>query len=80
MTRRDYEKRFSKFPDVVTVNEFRAMLGGICECTARNMLKADLIEHFVIRSAYYIPKKAIIDYLMTDHYQKYRQKLRHSII
>lgn len=29
MTRQDYEKRFLTFPDVVTINEFRAMLGGI---------------------------------------------------
>lgn len=80
MTRRDYERRFSHFPDVVSFEEFRAMLGGICQDSARNILRSDLIEHFVICTAYYIPKKAIIDYLMTDHYQKYRQKLRHSII
>ena len=29
MTRQDYERRFLTFPNVVTINEFRAILGGI---------------------------------------------------
>ena len=36
----DYEKKFRSFPDVVTLNEFRVMLGGISECTARKLINA----------------------------------------
>ncbi len=79
MTRSDYEKRFRTFPDVVTINEFRAMLGGIADSTARNLLKQNTIQHFYIRCTYYIPKQCVIDYLLSDHYMKYRFKLKRGI-
>ena len=79
MTRQDYEKRFLTFPDVVTINEFRAMLGGIGECTARKLLRGNHVEHFYIRGTYYIPKVKIIDYLLSPHYMQYRFKLKHRI-
>lgn len=79
MTRQDYEKRFLTFPDVVTINEFRAMLGGIGECTARKLLRGNHVEHFYIRGTYYIPKVKVIDYLLGPHYMQYRFKLKHGI-
>ena len=79
MTRRDYERKFSTFPDVVTLNEFRAMLGGIADGTARKLLRENHVEHFYIRTTYYIPKEKVIDYLLSDHYMKYRFKLKHGI-
>ena len=79
MTRSDYEKRFHTFPDVVTINEFRAMLGGIGDCTARKLLRQNIILHYYIRCTYYIPKQNVIDYLLSDHYMKYRFKLKHGI-
>lgn len=33
-----YEQLFAPYPDVVTLDEFRAMLGGIGETTARKIL------------------------------------------
>ena len=80
MTRSDYEKRFRTFPDVVTINEFRAMLGGIGDCTARKLLRQNIIPHYYIRCTYYIPKQNVIDYLLSDHYMKYRFKLKHGIL
>ena len=79
MTRQDYERRFLTFPDVVTINEFRAMLGGIGECTARKLLRGNRVEHFYIRGTYYIPKVKVIDYLLSPHYMQYRFKLKHGI-
>ncbi|MBQ1675592.1 MAG: DNA-binding protein [Oscillospiraceae bacterium] len=79
MTRRDYEKRFRNFPDVVTINEFRAMLGGIADSTARKLLKEGHVQCFFIRCTYYIPKVKIIDYLLSKHYMEYRMKLKHGI-
>ena len=79
MTRSDYERKFRNFPDVVTMNEFRAMLGGIAESTARKLLNQNLVEHFYIRCTFYIPKKNVIDYLLSDRFMKYRVKLKHRI-
>jgi hypothetical protein len=79
MTRNDYLKKFASFPDVVTLNEFCAMLGGIGECTARKLLQKNRVEHFYIRCTYYIPKEKVVDYLLSDHYMKYRFKLKHGI-
>ena len=79
MTRQDYEKRFLTFPDVVTINEFRAMLGGIGEGTARKLLRGNHVEHFYVRGTYYIPKVKVIDYLLSPHYMQYRFKLKHGI-
>ena len=74
-----YERKFSISPDAVTLNEFRAMLGGIADGTARKLLRENQVEHFYIRTTYYIPKEKIIDYLLSDHYMKYRFKLKHGI-
>ena len=79
MTRSDYEKKFRSFPDVVTLNEFRPMLGGISECTARKLINQNHVKHFYIRCTFYIPKQYVIDYLLSDHFMKYRFKLKHKI-
>ena len=79
MTRSDYERKFRSFPDVVTMNEFRVMLGGIAESTARKLINQNHVKHFYIRCTFYIPKQCVIDYLLSDHYMQYRFKLRHWI-
>ena len=38
-----YEQLFEPYPDVVTLDEFRAMLGGIGETTARKILHGNHI-------------------------------------
>ena len=67
MTRSDYEKKFRSFPDVVTLNEFRAMLGGISECTARKLINQNHVKHFYIRCTFYI-------YLRTLFQRMYAKK------
>ena len=79
MTRSDYERKFRSFPDVVTMNEFRVMLGGIAESTARKLINQNHVKHFYIRCTFYIPKQCVIDHLLSDHYMQYRFKLRHWI-
>ena len=64
---------------MVTLNEFRAMLGGISECTARKLINQYHVKHFYIRCTFYIPKQYVIDYLLSDHFMKYRFKLKHKI-
>lgn len=40
-TRAHYEKLFAAYPDVVTLPEFQAMLGGIGDSTARKIMRAN---------------------------------------
>ena len=42
-TRAHYEKLFAAYPDVVTLPEFQAMLGGIGDSTARKIMRANMI-------------------------------------
>ena len=79
MTRHEYERRFRFYPDVVTLEELRAMLSGIGESPVRKLLRAGHIQFFYIRTTYYISKEKIIDYMLSDHYQKYRFKLRYGV-
>ena len=79
MTRFEYERKFETYPDLLTIGQFCAMLGGIAESTARRLLQQGLVEHFMIRTTYYIPKIRAIDYIVGQHYRRYRHKLRHRI-
>lgn len=65
--------------DVVTLDEFKAMLGGIGETTARKILHENHIKYFFIRSTYRIPKVWVIEYVLSDHYAQYRQELKVQI-
>ena len=56
MTRFEYERKFETYPDLLTIGQFCAMLGGIADSTARRLLQQGLVEHFMIRTTYYIPK------------------------
>ena len=49
-TRAHYEKLFAAYPDVVTLPEFQAMLGGIGDSTARKIMRANKVKHFYIKS------------------------------
>lgn len=78
MTRSEYLVKFSKYPDIVTIDLFRRMLGGIGDGTARKLLRGNHVEHFYIRNTYFIPKVSVIDYLLSSDYEKYSVKLKHK--
>lgn len=80
MTRKELKILFRDYPDVVSLPEMCAMMGGIGDGTARKLLRSGRIKSFLIRSTYYIPKKCVIDYLLSDHYKMYRQELKHGIM
>lgn len=69
----------ASYPDVVTVPQFRAMLGGIGESTALKLLREKRVQHYFIRGSYLIPKKYIVDYVLSTHYCVYRMKLKARI-
>lgn len=74
-----YEKMFETYPDVVTLPEFREMLGGIGDTTARKLMRENRVKHFCIRRTYLIPKAYVIDYVLSKDYAKYKEKLNVQI-
>lgn len=79
MTRFEYERKFESYPDLLTLEQFRAMLGGIADGTARKLMRENRVEHFMVNTTYYIPKIKAIDYICGQHYRRYRRKLKHCI-
>ena len=59
-TRKYYEQLFNKYPDVVTLSQFRNMLGGIGDGTARKLMRENRVKHYYIRSTYLIPKAWVL--------------------
>ena len=78
-TRKYYEQLFNKYPDVVTLSQFRNMLGGIGDSTARKIMRANKVKHFYIRCTYLIPKACVIDYVLSEDYAKYSKTLKARI-
>lgn len=78
-TRKQYEQLFASYPDVVTIPEFCRMLGGIGDGTARKLLRENYVQHFYIRTTYLIPKEWVIDYVLSDHYNEYKESLKVQI-
>lgn len=74
--RKKYEEFFEKYPDLVTLGQFREMLGGIGDSTARKLMQENRVQHFIIRHTYLIPKTYVIDYVLSDDYIKYKKQLR----
>ncbi len=77
-TREHYEKLFEAYPDVVTLPEFAKMLGGIGDSTARKLMRGNHVQHFCIRHTYLIPKTSVIEYVLSEHYAKYKSALESS--
>lgn len=71
-----YENLFASYPDVVTLQEFREMLGGIGDGTARKLMRGNRVKHYYIRHTYLIPKPYVIDYVLSAHYAEYKNELK----
>lgn len=74
-----YEQLFKDYPDIVTLDEFRTMLGGIGDRTGRKLISENHEKYFYIHDTYMIPKAWVIEYVLSDHYAEYRQKLNVQI-
>lgn len=77
--RKFYENYFASYPDLVSLDQFRKMLGGLGEVQARKLMQQNHVNHFFIRGTYLIPKANVIDYVLGTHYAKYRLKLKATI-
>lgn len=71
-----YEELLKSYPDVLTLRQFRSMLGEMCEKVALKIVKHNLVKHFVIRRAIYIPKVYAIEYVLSEHYVEYTKRRR----
>lgn len=74
-----YKELFKDYPDVVDLIQFREMLGGIADSTARKLVRAGIIRNFYIRNTYMIPKECVIDYVTGEHYAEYKYSLKVQI-
>ncbi len=74
--RKHYEKKFANYPDVVDLRTFRKMMGGISDSFARLLVHEDRVKYVFIRPHYWIFKKSVIDYLLSEDYETRRLKVR----
>ncbi len=79
MDKKYYIKLFESFPDVVDLKQFREMLGGIADSTARKLILENRVKHYNIRNTFLIPKDWVIEYVLSKHYAKYKLKLKARI-
>lgn len=73
-----YEKQYAGYPDVVTLEELRAMLGGIGYKTAVNLIKRNEIQCLFARNRYLIPKTSVVDFMVSDSFVSLTQRSRLS--
>ena len=59
------KKMFEVYPDVVTVDELRRMLGGISRKMAYRLLANGEIKSVRMGRVYKIPKSCVVDYLLS---------------
>lgn len=78
-SRKFYENYFASYPDLVSLDQFRKMLGGMGVVQARKLMQQNYVKHFYIHGVYHIPKVYVIDYVLSTHYAKYRLKLKAQI-
>ena len=71
-----YQKLFRRYPDLVTVLQFREMLGGIGDCFARRIIQEQRVESFYIKPHYFVPKCSVIDYVLSEDYAERNLKVR----
>lgn len=74
-----YREKFKDYPDVVTLEQFRKMLGGIGDSTVRKLMRAGRVKYFYIRDTYMIPKEYVIEYVLGEHYAEYKYDLKVQI-
>ena len=74
--RKYYEKKFSKYPEVVDLQTFRKMLGGIGDTFARRLVHENRVKYSFVKPHYWIFKKSIIDYVLSEDYASRQLKVR----
>ena len=65
-----YKALFAPLPEIVDVKQLMQMLGGVNEKTARAILWRREIPAVLLNNRYLIPKRNVIDYLLSSGYQE----------
>ena len=73
--KRYYEKKFASYPDLVDLLTFREMMGGIGDSFARRLVHENRVKYTFVKPHYWISKKSIIDYILSDDYANRRLKV-----
>lgn len=71
-----YERKFKDYPDAMDMASFRQMMGGISDSFARRLIHEDRVKHTFVKPHYWIFKKSVIDYLLSEDYANRRLKVR----
>lgn len=74
--RKNYENKFREYPDMVDLLTFRQMMGGISDSFARLLIHENRVQHIFVKPHYWIFKKSIIDYVLSEDYINRRLKVR----
>lgn len=62
------ERMYADYPDMVDLCAFREMVGGIGDSFARRLIHEKRVKAIFIKPNYWISKKSIIAYVMSDDY------------
>lgn len=62
----NYEVMFTKYPDIVNIEQMRKMLGGISPTLAYKIVKQKKIKCKKVGREYKIPKVNIISYMINE--------------
>ena len=73
--KRYYEKKFADYPDLVDLLTFRKMMGGIGDSFARRLIHENRVKYTFVKPHYWISKKSIIDYILSNDYANRRLKV-----
>ena len=65
-----YEKKYADYPEIVNTQQLAQMLGGVNVKSAVALIWRNEITAFRISNKYQIPKSSVIDYLVSENYQK----------
>ena len=74
--RKYYENKIREYPEVVDLLTIRQMMGGISDSFARLLIHEDRVQHIFVKPHYWIFKKSIIDYVLSEDYINRRLKVR----
>ena len=74
-----YVNKCAKYPDLLTLAQFRKMFAGMSDAVARRLMRENKVEHYFIRQTYYIPKVSAIEFAVSEEYEEMKKRLRHTL-
>ena len=79
MKEKEYHvNKFAKYPDLLTLAQFRKMFAGMSDAVARRLMRENKVEHYCIGHTYFIPKVIAIEFAVSEEYEEMKKRLRHT--